>query len=171
MPKRGVGQQGTVSRPDAHVLCSGDALSSIVWRVVTAGTLDTIEVIEQSVVCAAECSVPSVAAPMCCHWELLSGSPGPGTCGVIGVLAPGVRGFLLPFRVLRCLKNSHARPADERRRLTARHVQRVASFLSRYRRSCAWRTRGIVRSPGPVPWAWPVPQTCFAALRRAPRAP
>ena len=72
MPKRGVGQQGTVSRPDAHVLCSGDALSSIVWRVVTAGTLDTIEVIEQSVVCAAECSVPSVAAPMCCHWELLS---------------------------------------------------------------------------------------------------
>lgn len=53
---------------------------------VTAGTLDTIE---QSVVCAAEYSVPSVAAPMCCP-----GSP----VWRFGVSASGVRG-LLPFRV------------------------------------------------------------------------
>jgi len=53
-----------------------------VWRVVTAGTLDTIE---QSVVCATESAVSQVWLPRCAvtaHWELLSGSPGPGTCGV-----------------------------------------------------------------------------------------
>jgi len=53
-----------------------------VWRVVTAGTLDTIVLYVAS---ATESAVSQVWLPRCAvtaHWELLSGSPGPGTCGV-----------------------------------------------------------------------------------------
>jgi hypothetical protein len=102
-----------------------------------------------------------------------------GTCGVIGVLAPGVRGFLLPFRVLRCLKNSHAR---DRRMSVVGYRTSNAGRVVNAKPSFAWyrADRGIVRScacgahgalsgrPGRSHGAWPVPQTC-ASLRCAAR--
>jgi hypothetical protein len=180
VPKRGVGQQGTVSRTDAHVLWSGDALSSSLWRVVS--TLDTIE--QSAAVCATESAVSQVWLPRCAVT---------GSCAVrlarprdlwrywrFGVR---VRGFLLPFRVLvlRCLKNSHARDGaetggSERRRRTSGGLSFQLSRLCRAVATRGTKRDGAIhdrpRARGRARSLFPGgPPGCFGCAARARRRP
>ena len=138
MPKRGVGHQQ--HRFPAGYTCTLERRCSIVWRVVTAGTLDTIE---QSVVCAAEYSVPSVAAPMCCP-----GSPGPGKCGVLAFWRPG-SGAYFPFA---CLTRACGDPGGHELRPFATFF--VAGALGRCPARRAAGTPGLALAVGRVAVAW-----------------
>lgn len=129
------------------------------WRVVTAGTLDTIE---QSVVCAAEYSVPSVAAPMCCP-----GSPGPGKCGVLAFWRPG-SGAYFPFA---CLKRACGDPGGHELRPFATFF--VAGALGRCppprRRYAGVSACGWPRCGGMVLGVVRPPRRARAALRVRPK--